>query len=107
MSSVSVDHALILAGILFAIGAAGVMVRRDLVFVLVSVEIMLSAGGLAFVAAGSKWGQPDGQVLMIFVFVAAATGVAVGLSLLMRVYRDWRSVDTDEVSLLKEREAVD
>lgn len=103
MSSVPTAHALMLAGVLFVIGAVGVMVRRDLVFVLMSVEVMLSSAGLATVAAGSKWGQPDGQVFMILIFVAAATGVALGLSLILRVYHSWLSVDTDEVSSLAER----
>ncbi len=105
MSNVS-QGALILAGVLFAIGAIGVMARRNLVYVLMSVEVMLSAAGLVLVAAGSKWGQPDGQVFFIFILVAAATGVGVGLSLLIRVYQDWRTVDTDQVDLFKERENV-
>jgi len=103
MNNVTTDAALVLAGILFVIGAIGVLVRRNLIFVLMSVEIMLNAAAIAFVAAGSKWNQPDGQVFVIFILVTAAAEVAVGLSLLLRIYSQWRSVDTDEVSLLKER----
>lgn len=102
MSSVPITHALILAGALFAVGTVGVLARRNLVFVLMSVEIMLSAAALAFVAAASKWRQPDGQVFFIFIIVTAAAEVAVGLSLVLRIYRSFKSVDSDEVSLLRE-----
>ena len=99
MKSVPTGYALILAGILFTIGAAGVMVRRNLLFVLMSVEIMLVSTSIAFVAAGSKWKQPDGQVFFIFILVTAASEVAVGLALVLRIYHKWKSVDADEISL--------
>lgn len=102
MTSVPVEHALILAGVLFLIGAVGVMARRNLVFVLMSVEIMLSSTSIAFIAAGSKWHQPDGQVFFIFILVTAAAEVAVGLALILRIYHKWKSVDSDEVSLMRE-----
>lgn len=101
MSSIPTSHALILAGILFVLGAVGVMVRRNLVFVLMSLEIMLSAAAIAFVAAGSKWRQPDGQVFVVFILVTAACEVAVGLSLLLRIFHNWKDVDADEVSEMK------
>lgn len=107
MNNVPAQGALILAGVLFAIGAVGAMARRNLVFALISVEIMLTSAGLAMVAAGSKWRQPDGQVFLILIFVAAAIEVAVGLALALRVYHDWRTVDTDQVSLMREREPVE
>lgn len=105
MSSVPLSHALILSGILFLIGTVGVLARRNLVFVLMSVELMLSATSIAFVAAGSRWGQPDGQVFFVFILVTAAAEVAVGLSLLLRIYHNWKTVDTDEVSLMRETES--
>lgn len=101
MSGIPTNHALILAGILFLLGAVGVMARRNLVFVLMSVEIMLTASSIAFVAAGAKWRQPDGQVIVIFILVTAAAEVAVGLSLLLRIHHNWKNVDADEVSLMK------
>ncbi len=101
MTSVPTSHALILAGILFALGATGVMARRNLVFVLMSVEIMLNAAGIAFIAAASKWRQPDGQVFVIFILVTAAAEVAVGLTLLLRIYHNWKNVDADEVSRMR------
>lgn len=102
-----ISHAMIFAGLLFVIGAIGVMVRRDLVFMLISVELMLSAAGLAIAVGGSKWDQPDGQVFLIMIFVAAATGVAVGISLLLAVYQDRKNVDADELSLMREREPIE
>ena len=101
MSSIQTNHALILAAVLFLVGVVGVMARRNLVFILMSLEIMLSAAAIAFVAAASKWRQPDGQVIVIFILVTAAAEVAVGLSLLLRIYHEWKSVDVDEVSLMK------
>ena len=101
VSSVPVDYGLILAAVLFAVGVLGVMVRRNLVFTLMSVEIMLNASAVAFVAAASKWRQPDGQVFVIFILVVAASEVAVALSLLIRIYHNWKSMDADELSLMK------
>jgi len=101
MTSVPTTHALILAAVLFVIGAAGVMARRNLVFVLMSVEIMLNAAAIAFVAAAAKWHQADGQVFVVFILVTAAAEVAVGLTLLLRIYHSWKNVDSDEVSELR------
>jgi NADH-quinone oxidoreductase subunit K len=101
MSDIQVNHAIILSAVLFVIGLVGVMVRRNLVFILMSLEIMLTASGIAFVAAASKWRQPDGQVVVIFILVTAAAEVAVGLSLLLRIYHEWKTVDVDQVDLMK------
>jgi NADH-quinone oxidoreductase subunit K len=101
MSNVSVNEAIVLSAILFAIGLTGVMVRRNLVFVLMSLEIMLAAAAVAFVAAASKWRQPDGQVVVIFILVTAAAEAAVGLSLVLRIHHEWKTVDVDEVSSMK------
>lgn len=102
MNNVPVIHALIFAGALFAIGALGVIVRRNLVFVLMSIELMLIAASVAFIAAAAKWNQADGQVFYIFIVVTAAAEVAVGLSLLLRIHHSFKSVDSDDVSLLRE-----
>ncbi|MCC6346486.1 MAG: NADH-quinone oxidoreductase subunit NuoK, partial [Nitrospirales bacterium] len=66
MSAVPLEHGLILAGVLFLLGFLGVLVRRNILFMLMSVEVMLNAAGLAFITAGSRWGQPDGQVMFLF-----------------------------------------
>jgi NADH-quinone oxidoreductase subunit K len=90
-----------LAGILFALGVVGLLVRRNLVFILMSIEIMLNAAGLAFVTAGARWGQADGQVMFIFILAMAAAEVSVGLALVLQVYHQKQSLDADAVSDMK------
>ena len=89
------QHALLLAMVLFALGPLGVLVRRNMIFMLMSVEIMLNAAGLAFVAAGSRWGQADGQVMFMFILALAAAEVAVGLALVLRLYHRLGTLDAD------------
>ncbi len=101
MVTVPTESALILAAVLFAIGLTGVLVRRNIVFMLLSIEIMLNAAGLAFIVAGSCLNQPDGQVMYFFVLSMAAAEVAVGLGLVLRMYRKFKSLDTDIASLMK------
>ena len=101
MAHVPLDYGLYLAAALFLIGLVGVLVRRNLIFVLASIEIMLNAAGLAFVVAGSRWGQPDGQVMFVFVLAMAASEVAVGLALLLLFRRVFGALDIDKASRLK------
>jgi NADH-quinone oxidoreductase subunit K len=101
INAVPLEHGLILAAILFILGLAGVLVRRNIVFLLMSLEIMLNAAGLAFIAAGSRWGQPDGQVMFIFVITMAAAEVAVGLALVLNIYHRFKSLDARSVSTMK------
>jgi len=101
MAHVPMDYALYLAAALFLIGLVGVLVRRNLIFVLASIEIMLNAAGLAFVVAGSRWGQPDGQIMFLFVLAMAASEVAVGLALLLLYRRVFGSLDIDRASRMK------
>jgi NADH-quinone oxidoreductase subunit K len=91
----------LLAAILFALGLTGLLVRRNLIFTLMSVEIMLNAAGLAFVAAGARWAQPDGQVMFIFILAMAAAEVSVGLALVLQVYRERQSLDADAASEMR------
>jgi len=95
------EHALIVATLLFTIGLAGVLMRKNLIYILLSVEIMLNAAGFAFVVAGSRWMQPDGQVIFIFILTMAAAEVSVGLALILRIYHNLKSLDADEVSKIK------
>jgi NADH-quinone oxidoreductase subunit K len=95
------EHGLILAAILFVLGLAGVLVRRNIVFLLMSLEIMLNAAGLAFIVAGSRWGQPDGQVMFIFVLTMAAAEVAVGLALVLNLYHRFKTLDARSLSSMK------
>lgn len=101
MASIPLEHGLILAGILFALGTIGVLVRRNALFILMSIEIMLNAAGLAFVVAGAHWGQPDGQVMFIFILAMAAAEVSVGLALILQVYRQFKTLDADAASKMR------
>jgi NADH-quinone oxidoreductase subunit K len=98
---VPMNYGLILAGILFALGLTGLLVRRNLLFILMSIEVMLNAAGLAFVVAGARWAQPDGQVMFIFILSMAAAEVAVGLALVLQVYHQHKSLDADAVSEMR------
>jgi len=95
------EHALLLAALLFAMGLAGLLARRNIVFVLMSLEVMLNAAGLALVASGHKWAQADGQVLFIVLLAVAGCEAAVGLGLVMRIHRRSRTVDSDSLDSLK------
>ena len=75
MATVPLDQGLLLAAILFALGLAGVLVRRNLLFMLMSLEVMLNAAGVAFIVAGARWAAPDGQIMFILVLSFAATEV--------------------------------
>jgi NADH-quinone oxidoreductase subunit K len=76
-------------------------VRRNLIFTLMSIEVMLNAAGLAFVVAGSRWAQPDGQVMFIFILATAAAEVSVGLALLLQLYHRHKSLDADAASQMR------
>lgn len=96
------SHALILAAILFVIGAVGVIVRRNVLFVLMSIEIMLNSAGLAFVAGSAIHGQPDGQVFFIFILPVAAAEVAIGLALALLIFQRYGTLDLWALSGSKE-----
>lgn len=91
----------IIAGILFTLGLTGVMIRRNVIFMLMSIEIMLNAAGLAFVFAGSFWQQADGQVMFIFILAVAAAEVSVGLALIILIYQKFKTLDVDKLSKMK------
>jgi NADH-quinone oxidoreductase subunit K len=95
------DHALLLAAVLFVLGLGGVLARRNLIFMLMGIEIMLNAVGLAFVAAGARWGKADGQIMFILVLTLAAAEVAVGLALILQVYRRSHTLDADAISRMR------
>ncbi len=101
MANIPVEHGLILAAILFALGLTGVLVRRNIVFMLMSVEVMLNAVGLAFVVAGARWGQVDGQVMFIFILTMAAAEVSVGLALVLQLYHNFKTLDADAASIMR------
>lgn len=101
MNTVPVEAGLILAGILFMLGLISILIRRNIIFMLISVEIMLNAAGLAFIVAGARWGQPDGQVMFIFIITMAAAEVSVGLALILQIYHQIKTLDGDAANTMK------
>jgi NADH-quinone oxidoreductase subunit K len=94
-------HALFVAAVLFVLGLVGLLLRRNLIFILMSVEIMVNAAGLAFIAAGSRWAQPDGQVMFIFILTLAAAEVSVALALVLQLYYRFKTLDADAASVMR------
>jgi len=102
MASIPLEHALVVAAVLFVIGLAGVLMRRNIVFMLLSIEIMLNAAGLAFIVAGSRWRQPDGQVMFFFILTMAAAEVSVGLAMVLQLYHRFGTLDVDAASKMND-----
>ena len=84
-----------------ALGLVGVLARRNVIFILLAIEVMLNAAGLAFVVAGSRWQQPDGQVMFIFILTMAAAEVSVGLALVLQLYHHFKTLDVDVASKMR------
>ena len=101
MIDVPTTQVLLAAGILFFLGLLGVMVRRNIIFMLLSLEIMLNGAGLAFVAAGFHWGRPDGQIMFLFILAMAAAEVSVGLALVLQLHQRIHTLDVDQVRNLR------
>jgi NADH-quinone oxidoreductase subunit K len=101
MNKIPTEAGLILAGILFILGMISILIRRNLIFMLISVEVMLNASGLAFIVAGAKWAQADGQVMFIFILTMAAAEVSVGLALVLQLYHQLRTLDGDAAQKMK------
>jgi len=98
---VNPSNYIVLSALLFGIGAIGVLVRRNAIVVFMSVELMLNASNLAFVAFARTNGNLDGQVVAFFVMVVAAAEVVVGLAIIVQIFRSRRSASIDEPNLLK------
>lgn len=98
---IPLGHYLIVSVILFAIGTAGVFMRRNLITILLSVEIMLNAVNLSFVAFGRQIGTPDGQIIVAFVMTVAAAEAAVGLAIVVALFRHRESLNPDAFRSLK------
>ena len=101
MSTIPMEYGLLLAAILFSLGLIGVLVRRNLMFILMSLEIMLNAAGLAFIVAGSRWGEADGQIMFLLILTLAAAEVGIGLGLVLQIYRRFRTIDADALNNLR------
>jgi len=98
---VTLNWYIALSAILFSIGALGVLVRRNAIVIFMSIELMLNAANLAFVAFARQFGDLNGQVFVFFVMTVAAAEVAVGLALIVAIFRNKNSINIDEVNLLK------
>jgi NADH-quinone oxidoreductase subunit K len=98
---IPLTHYLVLSAILFSIGTAGVFMRRNLITILLSIEIMLNAVNLSFVAFGRAAGDLDGQIITFFVMTVAAAEAAVGLALVIALFRHKESLNPDAFTTLK------
>ena len=99
--AIPTTHFVILASLLFAIGAGGVLLRRSGISILLGIELMLNAANLTLAAYSRQHGQLDGQVFVCFVMAVAAAEVAVGLALLVAIYRRIQSIDVDRLSIMR------
>jgi NADH-quinone oxidoreductase subunit K len=101
MIDIPVAHGLILAAILFVLGLIGLLVRRNIVFILMSIEIMFNAAGVAFVLGGSRWMQADGQVMFVFILAVAASELSIGLALILQIYQRTKTLDADALNKMR------
>ncbi|MBI5190876.1 MAG: NADH-quinone oxidoreductase subunit NuoK [Nitrospirae bacterium] len=99
---VPISHILILAGMIFALGVVCVFAHRNILMILIGVEIMLNAAGLAFVAGSMRWGMPEGQIFVLFLMAMAASEVSVGLALVVYLHKRKRSVNIDDFNEMKD-----
>jgi NADH-quinone oxidoreductase subunit K len=95
-----INYFMVLSGVLFAIGIAGVLIRRNIIVMFMSIELMLNAVNLAFIALGRRIGSIDGQVIVFFVITVAAAEAAVGLGIIISLFRNRATVNADELKLL-------
>jgi len=98
---VPIEYYIALSAILFTLGAVGVLVRRNAIIIFMSIELMLNSANLAFVAFARLYNQLSGQVFVFFVMTVAAAEVAVGLALMVAIFRAKHSIDVDQMSALK------
>ena len=95
------EHVLMVSGILFSLGLFGVLVRRNVLLILLSIELMLNAANLTLIAGSAQHGNVDGQIAAFFVMVVAAAEVSIGLAVAILLFRKQDSVDTNEIRWLK------
>lgn len=101
MTGIPVAHGLALAAILFSLGLLGLLVRRNILFMLMCVEVMMNAAALAFVVAGSRWAQADGQIMFILILTLAAAEACVGLAIVLQLYRRFHGLDVEAASEMR------
>ncbi len=98
---ITLNHYLSVSALLFSIGLMGVLTRRNVLMVLLGIELMFNAANLSFVAYSRAWGDAGGQVVVFFVIIVAAAEVTVGLAIAVQLMRQFRTLQTDEIKLLK------
>lgn len=101
MTAIPMEHGLLLASILFTLGLVGLIVRRNILFMLLCIEVMMNAAALAFVVAGSRWAQADGQIMFILILSLAAAEASIGLALVIQLYRNYHTLDIDNASEMR------
>jgi NADH-quinone oxidoreductase subunit K len=102
MLTIPIDFQILFAGIIFFLGLIGLLVRRNMIFMLMSIEIMFNAAGLVFIIAGTHWKQPDGQVMFIFILAVTAVEVAIALAMILQVYHHFKTLDSDAINNLRD-----
>ena len=102
MLTVPIGIQILFAGIIFFLGLIGLLVRRNMIFMLMSIEIMFNSAGLVFIIAGTHWQQPDGQVMFIFILAVTAVEVAIALALILQVYHHFKTLDSDAINNLRD-----
>ena len=100
-NEINLNAALLLSAVLFVLGLVGVLIRRNILIMLISVEIMLNAAGMAFVIASAKWHQTDGQIMYLFILAMTAAEVSVALALVLQMNHQHKSLDIDSISEMK------
>jgi len=101
MENLPISYFLILSAILFSLGVIGVVVRRNAIVIFMSIELMLNAVNLTFIAFSNYWNNIEGQIFVFLVMVVAAAEVAVGLAIIVAIFRIRETVHVDEIKLLK------
>lgn len=97
MTSVPIEAFIILSMVLFVLGAMGVLLRKNAILVFMSVELMLNAGNVALAAFARQWGSMDGHLFIFFVMTVAAAEVAVGLAIIVTIFRNKKSINIDDL----------
>src|SRR5512135_3617585 len=100
-SAIPVEYFVVLSAILFMMGVLGVLVRRNAIMIFMSVELMLNAANLALVAFARQWGEVGGQLIVFFVITVAAAEVAIGLALIVAIFKTKKSIDIDELNSMQ------
>jgi NADH-quinone oxidoreductase subunit K len=101
MNGIPMELGLLLSAVLFVLGLIGVMVRRNLIMILMSLEVLFNATGLAFIVAGSRWGQADGQIMFLLILTLTAAEVGVGLGLALQIFHRFHTLDADSMNEMK------